>query len=45
MTCEAELCPNWTGFGCVCEVLGLPVDDDPWEDEAVPCCRCWHEAE
>ena len=21
--CDAELCPNWTGQGCICDVLGL----------------------
>ena len=34
MRCEAELCPNWTGQGCICEVLDLDrpepeVDDEP----------------
>lgn len=22
--CGQELCPNWTGQGCICEVLDLP---------------------
>jgi len=22
--CDAELCENWAGFGCVCEALDLP---------------------
>lgn len=26
MACEAELCRNWTGQGCICEVLGLEPD-------------------
>jgi len=25
-TCDAELCPNWTGHGCICEVLDLPKE-------------------
>lgn len=27
--CDAELCPYWAGFGCVCAAL----DIDPYEDE------------
>lgn len=27
--CDAELCPFWTGFGCVCAVFDL----DPYELE------------
>lgn len=26
MSCEAELCGNWTGDGCICGVLGLVPD-------------------
>lgn len=25
--CGAELCPNWTGDGCICVILGLDVTD------------------
>lgn len=44
--CEAEMCGNWTGDGCVCRVLHLTpdvvdervetIDDclDVWEEEA-----------
>lgn len=24
--CEAELCRNWTGAGCICEVMELEPD-------------------
>lgn len=24
MKCEQELCPSWTGHGCICEVSGGP---------------------
>lgn len=37
--CLAELCGNWTGDGCICQVLGLePVDLSP----ATPAdgCQC-----
>lgn len=27
MSCRAELCTNWTGHGCACEVLDL--DPEP----------------
>jgi hypothetical protein len=26
MRCEAELCRNWTGQGCICEVMDLDPD-------------------
>lgn len=26
MSCEQELCGNWTGQGCACEVFGLEPD-------------------
>lgn len=32
--CDAELCPSWTGDGCICQVFGLerkPLEED---DEA-----------
>ncbi|XBB66841.1 hypothetical protein ABFU82_22455 [Nocardioides sp. WV_118_6] len=22
-SCDAELCPHWTGHGCICDVMGL----------------------
>jgi hypothetical protein len=25
-SCEAELCPFWTGDGCACSVLGIEHD-------------------
>lgn len=31
--CEAELCPVWTGEGCICEALGL---DEEWVAEVNP---------
>ena len=24
--CRAELCRNWTGMGCICEVLDIEPD-------------------
>jgi hypothetical protein len=30
--CEAELCPNWAGFGCVCDALGIDSCDHQWLD-------------
>lgn len=24
--CEAELCRNWTGHGCICEVMDIEPD-------------------
>ena len=24
--CDAELCPNWTGQGCICAVLGADME-------------------
>jgi hypothetical protein len=30
MSCLAETCANWTGFGCVCSALDV-------EPECVPC--------
>lgn len=46
MRCEAELCGNWTGHGCACEVMGLKPDvslscdlnDHPDEGDGV--CAC-----
>lgn len=32
MTCEQELCPRWTGQGCICAVF--PYDDDDWITQA-----------
>lgn len=32
MTCEQEMCRNWTGQGCICLVMDLEpdiADDDP----------------
>lgn len=34
--CDAELCENWTGFGCVCEALDL---DKPLSVDSV-CADC-----
>lgn len=33
--CDQEMCDNWTGFGCICEVLQLreDTDDDYTEDD------------
>jgi len=32
--CEQELCRNWTGSGCICEVLDIEPDvaegEHPW---------------
>jgi hypothetical protein len=30
--CEAELCRNWTGHGCICEVMELEPDvvEEEW---------------
>lgn len=25
--CDAEMCPNWTGHGCICEVMDLDRAD------------------
>lgn len=45
MTCDAELCPYWTGQGCICEVIDLPRGQDapvhacpPDNGGAMPCC-------
>lgn len=35
--CDAELCPNWTGQGCICEVLDLPAPgQQPTQGVRVP---------
>lgn len=34
MRCEAEMCRNWTGSGCVCEMFDIEpdvVDEDEQE--------------
>jgi hypothetical protein len=32
--CRAELCPNWTGHGCICEVLDLdPCHVETWVED------------
>jgi hypothetical protein len=31
--CEAELCPNWTGHGCICVAIGI-------EPETLACREC-----
>ena len=36
--CDAELCPNWAGFGCVCDALAL---DRPTV-ESDDCADCGH---
>lgn len=37
MSCDQEMCPNWTGDGdvCTCALFDLPRGDghDPWTDE------------
>jgi hypothetical protein len=38
MSCDAELCPNWTGQGCICGVLGLGRPEHEEEDQ---CCEDW----
>jgi hypothetical protein len=30
--CEQELCPNWVGHGCSCEVLDIPRDGWDWPE-------------
>lgn len=34
MKCRAELCPTWTGQGCICTAIGLepPLSDDDLYD-------------
>lgn len=32
MNCEAELCLNWTGQGCICAVLDIPPAVERWND-------------
>lgn len=31
--CEAEMCRNWTGHGCICEVMDIERDvvPDPYD--------------
>jgi hypothetical protein len=39
--CNAELCINWTGSGCICDVMGLDKDDAKTireEDPVTPTC-------
>jgi hypothetical protein len=43
--CDAELCANWTGQGCICEVLDLPrrvipASDLDLEDQDTYCDSC-----
>jgi len=44
MSCGQELCRNWGGHGCICEVMDLEPDivregrDGDPDDE--PCARC-----
>jgi hypothetical protein len=33
--CNAELCINWTGSGCICDVMGLDKDEARVEAEGV----------
>jgi hypothetical protein len=33
MSCDAELCPYWTGDGCACAVFGIERPAPPDEDE------------
>ncbi len=35
MNCDAEMCENWTGQGCICAVLDLPRS-------ASTCSACGH---
>lgn len=36
--CDAELCPNWAGFGCVCDAFDL--DRPTVEPECADCGCC-----
>ena len=36
MTCPQELCRNWTGQGCICEVMDLEPDVATEDDEVEP---------
>lgn len=42
--CEAELCHNWTGEGCICSVMGTGpsltcvICDRPISVEQIPAC-------
>ena len=37
--CDAEMCPYWTGQGCICEVFDLhyparlPIEEEEEEEE------------
>lgn len=32
--CDAELCPYWAGFGCVCDALGIEPETEEDDDDA-----------
>lgn len=36
MNCDAEMCENWTGHGCICAVLDLP------RTTSTDCADCGH---
>lgn len=42
--CNAELCINWTGHGCICAVVGLDIEAAKVEEEstAAPVVLCSH---
>jgi hypothetical protein len=47
--CNAELCINWTGQGCICAVMGLDIEAAKTEEEeSVPrvilCSHCTERA-
>lgn len=48
--CNAELCINWTGSGCICAVMGLDKDEAqhneaPEESVTLVCDMCASPAE
>lgn len=48
MSCDAELCENWAGFGCVCDALGIEPDcPHSWflrpESDTYECVFCGEE--
>jgi len=41
VTCEQEMCRNWTGFGCACAVLDIEPDTTSFDDREHACRSCW----
>lgn len=35
MSCQAEMCPYWTGQGCACDVLAIEPEDREQAQQAV----------